>query len=135
MIKSYPKHPRIEDKAYLEFIRHEPCLVCEKGFYLKMLALSFIIDPHHPELTKFGGNLGGNVKADDKKAMPICRGHHTELGNLGEERFYKKYGIDPATEINRLQLKCEVENDLRKRQNRCHIKNAVFFSAIRDNAN
>ena len=110
-MKSYPKHPRIEDKAYLEFIRHEPCLACVElrrrlepvGYFLGFSN----IEAHHPKATRYGGNLGWNVKADDRKAMPLCRGHHSESEN-GEERFYRKYGIEPHKEIIRLNAKYEL---------------------------
>jgi hypothetical protein len=107
MIKSYPKHPRKEDKKYLAFIRHEPCLVCAKGYYVPSHYPDriFIRDAHHPKSTKFGGNLGWNVKADDRNAMPLCRGHHSESESLGEERFYRKYSIEPHKEIKRLNKK------------------------------
>jgi hypothetical protein len=96
----YPKHPRKVDKKYLAFIRKQPCLVCR----------DYLSDPHHPKHTKYGGELGKNIKPDDKKAIPLCRTHHAIQENIGEERFYKKYNINPLEEIKRLNAKYEQIN-------------------------
>lgn len=106
---TYFKQPRIEDKAYLEFIRHEQCLACKTyagSGYIKSWN-GGRIEAHHPKHTEYGGNLGWNVKADDKTAMPLCHSHHRESENMGEDRFYKKYGINPQAEAIRLQKKYE----------------------------
>jgi len=36
----------------------------------------------------------GNGKRNDLTGIPMCRGHHSERGQLGDTRFQKKWGVN-----------------------------------------
>lgn len=57
-----------KNKTYLDYIRGLSCLICEKPAGLE----NDRIDPHHQE------------KKNDYMAVPLCRGCHNYLGNVGK---------------------------------------------------
>lgn len=87
----YEKRKPEKDEKYRNFIRSQPCLICGGKS-----------QHHHESLS--GGTMGG--KCDDRESLPLCHYHHNEERHQwGRETFYKKYGIDYAYEISRLQNK------------------------------
>ncbi len=78
-----PKPKRIEDKEYLEYIREQPCLISGKG-----------ADPHHLTTRGAGGS--------DYTAIPLARRYHTEIEQIGVEKFEAKYNINTWKEAHRL---------------------------------
>jgi len=74
---------------YVRWIKSLPCSV--QG------AHAGPIDPnHHPTV--------GSTGQVHRRIMPLCRGHHTELGDVGVESFQRKYGIDFEAFISALEV-------------------------------
>lgn len=75
----YPKPKRVGNKkaykAYKEFIREQPCVICGN-----------LADPHH---VKTRGAHGDNYYL-----IPICRPHHSQLHSKGQARFARDYNLD-----------------------------------------
>ena len=67
-------------EEYLDFIREMPCVACgRKG-------------PSDPDHIQARGT--GSHKQVDFFALPMCRKCHTERGQLGNEKFMAKHGIE-----------------------------------------
>jgi DNA recombination protein Rad52 len=78
---SQPK--RLRDKAHLKFVASQPCLICERQ----------PTDPHH---VRFAQPKAIGLKASDEFTVPLCRGHHRQLHQAGnEETWWKMLNIDP----------------------------------------
>lgn len=86
MLKSDPKQLREIDKAYLAYLRLQPCLVCDRT----------PCDSHHTISTGAGGS--------DYKAVCLCREHHSECHQIGKETFQDKYRISFDRAIEGLLL-------------------------------
>ena len=65
-----PKRRR--DKAHLKFVASEPCLVCGRQ----------PSDPHH---LRFAQPRALGLKVSDEFTVPLCRGHHRQLHQAGNE--------------------------------------------------
>ena len=65
-----PKHRR--DKFHPRFVASQPCFVC--GRHLS--------DPHH---LRFAQPRALGIKVSDEFTVPLCRGHHRELHQTGNE--------------------------------------------------
>ena len=63
---------RLRDKAHLKFVAAQPCLVCGRQ----------PSDPHHLRFTQPRA-LG--MKVSDEFTVPLCRGHHRQLHQAGNE--------------------------------------------------
>jgi DNA recombination protein Rad52 len=63
---------RLRDKAHLEFVGSQPCLVCGRS----------PSDPHH---LRFAQPRAIGMKVSDEYTVPLCRGHHRELHHAGKE--------------------------------------------------
>ena len=73
---------RLRDKAHLKFVASQPCLVCGRQ----------PSDPHH---LRFAQPRAIGLKVSDEFTVPLCRGHHRELHQVGnEEGWWAKYQID-----------------------------------------
>jgi DNA recombination protein Rad52 len=70
LIIAEPK--RLRDKAHLKFVASQPCLVCGRQ----------PSDPHH---LRFAQPRALGMKVSDEFAVPLCRGHHRELHQTGNE--------------------------------------------------
>lgn len=71
----FPKSKRKTDRAYLDYIKTLPCVICGRR----------PTDPSHIRTRKSGGSdLPHNV-------FPKCRKHHVEFGQIGNTRFLEKY--------------------------------------------
>lgn len=82
------KTPR--DKTYLEWIKRQPCCVCNSRLPS---------DPHHvPE----DGNSAKGMKCSDYRALPMCHLHHQEYHLIGKKTFAIKYNIDYNSVITEL---------------------------------
>ena len=79
---------RIRDKAHLKFVASQPCLVCGRQ----------PSDPHH---LRFAQPRAIGLKVSDEFTVPLCRGHHRQLHQTGnEEAWWEKQRIN-ALEISR----------------------------------
>ena len=78
---SAPK--RIRDKAHLGFVATQPCLICGRQ----------PSDPHH---LRFAQPRAIGMKVSDEFTVPLCRGHHRQLHQAGNEvAWWEKRKINP----------------------------------------
>jgi len=63
---------RLRDKAHLKFVASQPCLVCGRQ----------PSDPHH---LRFAQPRALGLKVSDEFTVPLCRGHHRQLHQTGNE--------------------------------------------------
>jgi hypothetical protein len=63
---------RLRDKAHLKFVASQPCLICGRQ----------PSDPHH---LRFAQPRGIGLKVSDEFTVPLCRGHHRQLHQAGNE--------------------------------------------------
>jgi len=68
-----PKRRR--DKAHLKFVASQPCLVCGRQ----------PCDPHH---LRFAQSRAIGLKVSDEFTVPLCRGHHRQLHQTGNEEAW-----------------------------------------------
>lgn len=89
LTSSRRKHPRIENKNHLSFIRKLPCVVC---------GTRRNVEAAHVRL---GSSLYGKPQAgmqekpDDKWSVPLCPKHHDEQHSMNEAAFWTALSIDP----------------------------------------
>ena len=63
---------RIRDKDHLRFVASQPCLICGRQ----------PSDPHH---LRFAQTRALGLKVSDEFTVPLCRGHHRQLHQAGNE--------------------------------------------------
>jgi DNA recombination protein Rad52 len=63
---------RLRDKVHLKFVASQPCLVCGRS----------PSDPHH---LRFAQPRAIGLKVSDEFTVPLCRGHHRDLHQSGNE--------------------------------------------------
>ncbi|HEY1473691.1 MAG TPA: Rad52/Rad22 family DNA repair protein [Pseudolabrys sp.] len=74
---------RLRDKMHLRFVASQPCLVCGRQ----------PSDPHH---LRFAQPRALGMKVSDEFTVPLCRGHHRELHQAGNEvTWWEKLAIKP----------------------------------------
>ena len=74
---------RLRDKAHLRFVASQPCLVCGRQ----------PSDPHH---LRFAQLRALGLKVSDEFTVPLCRGHHRQLHQAGNEvAWWKDLKISP----------------------------------------
>jgi hypothetical protein len=74
---------RLRDKAHLKFVAAQSCLVCGRQ----------PSDPHHLRFTQ---PRAIGLKVSDEFTVPLCRGHHRELHQAGNEpAWWEKFNIKP----------------------------------------
>ena len=74
---------RLRDKAHLKFVASQSCLVCGRQ----------PSDPHH---LRFAQPRAIGLKVSDEFTVPLCRGHHRELHQAGNEpAWWEKLNIKP----------------------------------------
>jgi Rad52/22 family double-strand break repair protein len=79
---------RLRDKEHLKFVATQPCLVCGRQ----------PCDPHH---LRFAQPRAMGLKVSDEFAVPLCRGHHRQLHQAGnEEAWWENLRIN-ALEVAR----------------------------------
>jgi hypothetical protein len=79
---------RLRDKAHLKFVASQPCLVCGRQ----------PSDPHH---LRFAQPRAMGLKVSDEFTVPLCRTHHGQLHQAGNEvAWWEDLHID-ALEIAR----------------------------------
>ena len=76
-----PKRRR--DKSHLKFVASQPCLVCGRH----------PSDPHH---LRFAQPRALGLKVSDEFTVPLCRGHHRQLHQVGNEiSWWENLKIEP----------------------------------------
>jgi hypothetical protein len=74
---------RLRDKGHLRFVASKACLVCGRE----------PSDPHH---LRFAQPRALGMKVSDEFTVPLCRTHHRQLHQVGDERaWWKQRHIDP----------------------------------------
>ena len=66
---------RLRNKAHLKFVASQPCLVCGRQ----------PSDPHH---LQFAQPRAIGLKVSDEFTVPLCRGHHRQLHQAGNEEAW-----------------------------------------------
>jgi hypothetical protein len=66
---------RLRDKVHLKFVASQPCLVCGRE----------PSDPHH---LRFAQPRAIGLKVSDEFTVPLCRGHHRQLHQAGNEEAW-----------------------------------------------
>ena len=66
---------RLRDKAHLKFVATQPCLICGRQ----------PSDPHH---LRFAQPRAIGLKVSDEFTVPLCRGHHRQLHQAGNEKAW-----------------------------------------------
>ena len=69
------KHKLGRSKEYLAYIRTLECCVCRR----------MPVEPHHV------GAGGVGLKGSDFTAVPLCRTHHREVHDAGQQTFQERY--------------------------------------------
>jgi hypothetical protein len=73
---------RIRNRAHLKYIAAQSCLICGR----------VPSDAHH---LKFAQPRALGLKVSDEFTVPLCRGHHRELHNAGNElKWWEAHKID-----------------------------------------
>jgi DNA recombination protein Rad52 len=73
---------RLRDKAHLKFVAAQACLICGRQ----------PCDPHH---LRFAQPRALGLKVSDEFTVPLCRGHHRQLHQVGnEEAWWAERNID-----------------------------------------
>jgi hypothetical protein len=81
---------RLRDKAHLKFVASQPCLVCGRQ----------PSDPHH---LRFAQPRAIGLKVSDEFTVPLCRGHHRELHQAGNEvAWWETLKINPIKTAKQL---------------------------------
>jgi hypothetical protein len=76
---------RLRDKAHLRHVASKPCLICGRQ----------PSDPHH---LRFAQPRALGMKVSDEFTVPLCRTHHRQLHQVGDERtWWKQHNIEPLT--------------------------------------
>ena len=85
-----PEPKRRRDKSHLRFVATQPCIVCGRQ----------PSDPHH---LRFAQPRALGMKVSDEFTVPLCRGHHRQLHQTGNEvGWWKKINIDPLQTARKL---------------------------------
>jgi hypothetical protein len=85
---------REKNKAYVEWIKSLPCLICGKES-----------EPHHVPRQ---GHSGMGTKASDCRAINLCHEHPAEYHNQGKKTFATKYAMDYEHVISKLNAIYEI---------------------------
>ena len=81
---------RHRDKTHLRFVALQPCLLCGRN----------PSDPHH---LRFAQSRAMGRKTSDEFVIPLCRTHHRQNHQVGDElSWWKQRGIDPLPVARRL---------------------------------
>jgi hypothetical protein len=85
-----PEPKRRRDKSHLRFVASQPCLVCGRH----------PSDPHH---LRFAQPRALGLKVSDEFTVPLCRGHHRQLHQTGDEQaWWKDISVDALVVARRL---------------------------------
>jgi hypothetical protein len=88
---SEPKRRR--DKTHLKFVASQPCLVCGRQ----------PSDPHH---LRFAQPRALGAKVSDEFTVPLCRTHHRQLHQTGNEvAWWQTRSIEPLATARELWIK------------------------------
>ena len=87
------KPKRYGNKAYIEYIKQQPCCVTSM-MIINQDTGNVESDPHHTKSKGAGGS--------DLSCVPLLHELHQECHAIGQETFQEKYNID----FKDVQIKC-----------------------------
>jgi hypothetical protein len=91
---------RLRDKAHLKFVASQPCLICGRQ----------PSDPHH---LRFAQPRAIGLKVSDEFTVPLCRGHHRQLHQAGnEEAWWAARNIAPLPIAQDLWTQTRLKSEL-----------------------
>jgi hypothetical protein len=91
-VLALPEPRRVRDRDHVRHVAKQPCLICGRQ----------PSDPHHLRFTQSRA-LGRKVS--DEFTVPLCRGHHREVHQFGDEAaWWRKIGVDPTVAARALWL-------------------------------
>lgn len=94
------REPRQHDKAYLAWLRQQPCAICRDNTATEAAHLRVGSIEHGKK------PAGLQEKSSDRWAVPLCHRHHSESHARGNEReWWASYGIDPFA----LSIHCHLQ--------------------------
>jgi len=89
---------RLRDKAHLKFVASQPCLICGRQ----------PSDPHH---LRFAQPQAIGLKVSDEFTVPLCRGHHRQLHQTGNELgWWKNLRIDALAIAKNLWIQTHIKD-------------------------
>jgi hypothetical protein len=81
---------RLRDKGHLRFVASHPCVICGRQ----------PADAHH---IQFAQPRAIGLKVSDEFTVPLCRLHHRELHQAGDEKaWWEKRNLQPLEVAERL---------------------------------
>jgi hypothetical protein len=87
-----PEPRRVRDREHVRYVAKQPCLICGRR----------PSDAHH---LRFVQSRALSRKVSDEFTVPLCRTHHREVHNCGDEAaWWQKAGISPAAMARTLWL-------------------------------
>ena len=90
LVTPLSKELRLRDRDHLKFVSTQPCLSCGRS----------PSDAHH---LKFAQQRALGRKVSDEFTVPLCRTHHRELHQRGDELiWWQQLNIDPMPMARRL---------------------------------
>jgi hypothetical protein len=91
-ILGFPEPRRIRDRDHIRHVMKQSCLICGRR----------PSDPHHLRLAQSRA-LGRKVS--DEFTVPLCRTHHREIHDCGDESsWWRNTGVDPLAAARALWL-------------------------------
>jgi hypothetical protein len=91
-VLTFSEPRRIRDKAHLKFVGSQPCLICARS----------PADAHH---LKFTQPRAMGRKVSDEFTVPLCRTHHRDIHNYGDEVAWRqRRAIDPVATARMLWI-------------------------------
>jgi DNA recombination protein Rad52 len=87
-----PEPKRRRDKSHLRFVASQPCVICGRH----------PSDPHH---LRFAQPRALGIKVSDEFTVPVCRGHHRQLHQSGNEvTWWQTLNIDALSVARQLWI-------------------------------
>jgi hypothetical protein len=91
-VRTISEPRRLRDKAHLKFVAAQPCLICGRS----------PVDPHHLRFTQ---PRAMGLKVSDEFTVPLCRTHHRDNHNFGDEvAWWERRAIDPVATARMLWI-------------------------------
>ena len=91
-VLALPEPRRVRDREHVRYVAKQPCLICGRQ----------PSDAHH---LRFVQSRALSRKVSDEFTVPLCRTHHRELHNCGDEvAWWQKSGISAAAMARTLWL-------------------------------
>jgi len=91
-VLALPEPRRVRDRDHVRHVAKQPCLVCGRQ----------PADAHH---LRFAQSRALSRKVSDEFTVPLCRGHHREVHQFGDEvAWWRSVGLAPSAAARALWL-------------------------------